>query len=93
MIFCTFLYFGAMAVVTRRRQKPRYVNPHALLQWRVRAGFSQAELAKRAKLGQSTISHLETGRSGGTVEVLHRLAEALGRPVDDLMGDVRRDVA
>jgi len=42
------------------------------------AGLSQLELAERAGLTQGNLSWIETGRRGVGVEVLNRLADALG---------------
>jgi len=49
-------------------------------------GLSQLELAKRAKVAQGYISDLEAGRKKNAgIEVLKRLAKALGMPVTALL--------
>ncbi len=49
-------------------------------------GWSQAELAKRADVTDAYIAQLETGaRENPSLEVLKRLARALGVPVTELL--------
>jgi transcriptional regulator with XRE-family HTH domain len=45
---------------------------------RLRAGLSQAELARRMKTTQSSIARLESGRSRPSTSTLARFAEATG---------------
>jgi transcriptional regulator with XRE-family HTH domain len=45
---------------------------------RLRAGLSQAELAKRMKTTQSTIARLESGRGKPSTRTLSRFAKATG---------------
>ncbi|MFS8639508.1 MAG: helix-turn-helix domain-containing protein [Symbiobacteriaceae bacterium] len=82
-----------MKAVTKRHLWPRYLNSHAIREQRVRAGLTQQALGDRAGLTQSAISKIETGRVGCSVPVLHRLAQALGCPVDALMALDVRDAA
>jgi transcriptional regulator with XRE-family HTH domain len=52
-------------------------------------GWSQAELARRAKIGQSTLHAYESGNrpaQGMSVEIAIRLARELGVTVDYLVG-------
>lgn len=51
---------------------------------RTAAGLSQVELAERSGLPQSHISRLEAGKHSPTRLTLEKLAEALGRPLQDL---------
>ncbi|HXH81710.1 MAG TPA: helix-turn-helix transcriptional regulator [Candidatus Tectomicrobia bacterium] len=49
-------------------------------------GWSQAELAKRADVTPAYIAQLETGaRKNPSLEILKRIARALGVPVTDLL--------
>lgn len=49
-------------------------------------GWAQAELARRANLGQAHISLLESGaRRNPTADTLQRLAKALGVPIETLL--------
>ena len=43
--------------------------------------MTQTELAKRAHILQSDLSHLEAGRRGPSVSRLKDIAEALDKPV------------
>jgi transcriptional regulator with XRE-family HTH domain len=45
---------------------------------RMRAGLSQAQLAKRMKTTQSTIARLESGRGQPSTRTLSRFAKATG---------------
>lgn len=45
---------------------------------RQRAGLSQEELARRLKLGRSSISNIELGRQRPNLELLYAVAEVLG---------------
>lgn len=49
--------------------------------------MTQEELAERAGLKQSTISHLETGKRKPSLSTLKRLATVLGCTLDELAGD------
>ena len=55
---------------------------------RQRRGWSQAELARRAKVSQPYLNQLESGAKGKSpgVKILQRLAKALGVPVTELLG-------
>ena len=49
-----------------------------LEQQRLKMGFSQQDLAKRANVSRQTISSIESGSANPTQEVLERLAKVLG---------------
>ena len=49
--------------------------------------WSQEELAAAARLHQVQISSIEAGKSNTTIDVLQRLARALGVPVAELFGE------
>lgn len=53
---------------------------------RLEAGFTQAELARRIGTTQAAISKIETGRSIPGLELLDRVATALGRPITVTLG-------
>lgn len=55
--------------------------PALLKHWRRRRGFSQLDLAVNADVSSRHISFLETGRSQPSIEMVLRLAEALGVPL------------
>lgn len=47
-------------------------------------GMTQAELAQKAKVGQHTISDIETGRHIPKVDVAILICRVLGKAVEDL---------
>jgi transcriptional regulator with XRE-family HTH domain len=58
-----------------------------LKELRLKRGYSQLELAKRAKITNVYLSLLETGKNKNpSLAVLQRLAKALGVPVTELLG-------
>lgn len=57
---------------------------------RMRRGWSKAELARRAKLDQGTMSKIELGRVIPYPVQLVRVASALKMPADALMLDVEQ---
>ncbi|MFO7893957.1 MAG: helix-turn-helix transcriptional regulator [Longimicrobiales bacterium] len=56
-----------------------------LRELRDRSGFTQGELAARAGLNRVTIARYETGEQMPRYSTLVALADALGRPVDQLL--------
>ena len=52
--------------------------------WREHRGITGQQLAKLVDVRQSYISQIETGKREGTVDVLRRIATALGVTLDDL---------
>jgi transcriptional regulator with XRE-family HTH domain len=57
---------------------------------REKRGWSQRELARRAKVRQATISQLERGVRRLDLEVLERIARALGVSANRLLRDASR---
>jgi ribosome-binding protein aMBF1 (putative translation factor) len=55
-----------------------FVLAEAVAEARVRAGLSQAQLARRMRTTQSTVARLESGRSRPSTRTLNRLARATG---------------
>lgn len=60
---------------------PEFELAKALLRARLRAGISQAELARRMGTTQSVIAKLESGKSLPSTRTLHRYARATGSKV------------
>src|SRR5580658_3720459 len=58
--------------------------PTPLAFWRAKRGLTQAALAKAAKTTQPHIADLESGKHGGSLEVMARIAKALKIKLDDL---------
>ena len=50
---------------------------------RIVAGFTSAELAEEVGLSRPMLSSIENG-AGTTVKTAHRIANALGKPFEDL---------
>jgi transcriptional regulator with XRE-family HTH domain len=59
---------------------------HRLRQARELRALNQAELAQRARLQPSAISHFETGTRQPSFDNLRRLADALAVSIDFLLG-------
>jgi transcriptional regulator with XRE-family HTH domain len=57
---------------------------------RIRAGLSQAQLARRMKTTQSTIARLESGRGKPSTRTLDRFAKATGHRVKISFEPVRK---
>lgn len=51
---------------------------------RTELGMTQAQLAREAKVGQHTISDIETGVHIPKVDVAILVSQALGKPVEEL---------
>ncbi len=52
--------------------------------WREHRGMTGRRLAEAVEIQQSYISQIETGKREGTIDVLRRIAIALGITLDDL---------
>lgn len=50
---------------------------HAIIRKRIKDDMTQAQLAKKMRTGQATISRLESGNYNPSVKFLRRLAKAL----------------
>jgi ribosome-binding protein aMBF1 (putative translation factor) len=62
----------------------------AVAKARIRAGLSQAELARRMKTTQSTVARLESGRGRPSTRTLDRFAKATGHRLKISFEPVRR---
>ena len=60
------------------RLGPEFDLARALVEARTRAGFTQAELAKRMETTQSVVARLESGRMYPSIRTLERVALATG---------------
>lgn len=78
--------------VDRGRVNPNQLVAAALRRERTRAGLSIAELARRAGIGKSTLSQLESGEGNPSVETLWSLSNALGLQFSDLLDAPARPV-
>jgi transcriptional regulator with XRE-family HTH domain len=68
--------------------RPADAFPERLRAAREKRGLSQGDLAKRAHLQASAISHFETGTRKPSFDNLRRLADALAVTTDYLLGRV-----
>lgn len=59
----------------------------ALREARLRAGLTQAELARRAGLSRCAYTNIEKGRKYPSLVTALRIADALGERVEELFGD------
>ena len=57
---------------------------NAIRVWREHRGMTGRRLAEAVDIQQSYISQIETGKREGTIDVLRRIATALGITLDDL---------
>ena len=55
--------------------------------WREHRGLTQAQLAERAGVTQGAVAQIESGKRRGSIDLLRKLADALGVDVDDLIWD------
>ena len=60
----------------------RAINGAALRSVRDLVGISRGELGRRVGIHGATISNLELGNHGASPEVMRKLADALGVPLD-----------
>ncbi len=61
-----------------KESEPEYQLARSLIAARIKQKMTQAEIAKRAKTNQASISRLETGTSRPSMSFLERIAAALG---------------
>lgn len=54
--------------------------------WRRYRGFSQQQLAQQTGISKAYLSQLESGKRGGSTDILKKLAAVLNIDVDDLLG-------
>jgi DNA-binding XRE family transcriptional regulator len=65
----------------------KYKVQNRVKEWRIRRELTQAELAERMNVTQSSVSQYETNERGIDLETLERLANALKVPPALLIGD------
>lgn len=61
-----------------KRLEPEYELACSLIDARIKKGMTQAEIARKAKTNQASISRLETGVAKPSLSFLERIATALG---------------
>lgn len=55
--------------------------------WRDYRGWTQAELSAKSGVARDLIAQIEIRRKNGSIQSLHRLARALGVPIESLIED------
>lgn len=79
---------GAEAIAKGRKWVARNFysgGPSSVAQLRLRKGWSQAELAKRAETSQPYIARLELGKVDPQVSTVRKIARALGVPTTTVL--------
>ncbi len=61
-----------------KESEPEYQLARSLIAARINKRLTQAEIAKRARTNQASISRLETGSARPSMPFLERIAAALG---------------
>jgi transcriptional regulator with XRE-family HTH domain len=77
-------------VTTPSQSPPFFFLPNALRSLRQRKGWDQEELARRAGIGNATISRYESGHSTPNVSKLITLLETMGVGERDLWQEMER---
>lgn len=72
---------------------PREQIAAAIRRERTKAGISLSELARRAGIGKSTMSGLETGTGNPSIETMWALASALDIPLARLLDPPQHEIA
>jgi DNA-binding XRE family transcriptional regulator len=75
---------GGVGALTLTETRDLLTAPTPLAFWRVKRGFTQAALAQAARTTQPHIADLESGKHGGSLEIMTRIAKALNISVDSL---------
>jgi DNA-binding XRE family transcriptional regulator len=75
---------GRVEALTLDEVQALLAAPTPLAFWRAKRGLTQAKLAKAAKTTQPHIADLESGKHGGSLEIMARIAKALRVKLDDL---------
>jgi len=59
---------------------------HPVRVWREHRGLTQQQLAEAAGISVPYLSQIESGKRGGSAEVLAAIAKGLGLSLDDIVG-------
>ena len=78
---------GAMETLTDAEVDAYLAAATPLAFWRRHQGLTQAALAARVGIAQSSLAQAETGRRGLKVETYAKLAKALKVRIEDLLTD------
>lgn len=78
---------GAMETLTGAEVDACLAAATPLAFWRRHRGLTQAALAARVGIAQSSLAQAETGRRGLKVETYAKLAKVLRTRIEDLLAD------
>ena len=78
---------GRSGALTLDEVQALLAAPTPLAFWRAKRGVTQVALAKAAGTTQPHVADLESGKHGGSLEVMARIAAALNVSVDSLVPD------
>ena len=78
---------GLTGALTLEEVTALLAAPTPLAFWRAKRGLTQVALAKAARTTQPHVADLESGKHGGSLEIMARIAKALKVRVDDLVGE------
>lgn len=78
---------GAVETLSGAEVDAYLAAPSPLAFWRRHRGLTQAALAARVGIAQSSLARAESGRRGLKVETYARLAKALDTRIEDLLAD------
>jgi DNA-binding XRE family transcriptional regulator len=78
---------GAMETLSGAEVDAYLAAPTPLAFWRRHRGLTQAVLAGRVGIAQSSLAQAETGRRGLKVETYAKLAKVLRTRIEDLLAD------
>ncbi len=67
---------------------PITADGRAIRRYRILAGWKSTPFAKKVGISHSHLAHIEAGRNRPSPPVLKRIADELGRPVEDLVTEV-----
>jgi DNA-binding XRE family transcriptional regulator len=76
---------GRVGALTLDEVQTLLAAPTPLAFWRAKCGMTQAALAKSAGTTLPHVADLESGKHGGSLEIMARIAAALNISVDNLV--------
>ena len=71
---------------------PEFELARSLIQARIGAGLTQAQLAERMNTTQSVVARLESGHAHPSTKTLERIARSTGTPAADPLRAGQRDL-
>lgn len=78
---------GRIGALSLEEVQTLLAAPTPLAFWRAKRGITQAALAKAAATTQPHVADLESGKHGGSLEIMARIAKVLAVPVGNLVAE------